>query len=240
MKIALIGYGKMGKTIEKVALGRGHEIVSIVASANADDILSIKNSGAEVAIEVTRPSSAAGNILSCISQGIPVICGTTAWHADEAFVFEQTRQKSGALVYASNFSVGVNLFFMLNEYLTELMKNQKEYTPSILEIHHTAKLDSPSGTAITLAQGIIAKRTDLSGWVNSLHNDPDVLAIISERKDPAPGTHVIQYESAIDTISIRHEAHNREGFATGAILAAEWIQGKKGVFGMKEVLSLKD
>ncbi|MBK7007266.1 MAG: 4-hydroxy-tetrahydrodipicolinate reductase [Saprospiraceae bacterium] len=238
MRIALLGYGKMGKAIENVALQRGHEIVLKIGSNNTEDLSHLRPDLVDVVIEFSRPELAAKHITFCNENGLPVVCGTTAWQSDEANVYDIIRKTNGALVHASNFSPGVNLFFLLNSYLAKLMSKWPDYKVSITETHHTAKLDAPSGTAITLAESILNNREDLKTWVLGPSDNDELLSIQAIRKDPAPGTHTIHYSSTIDEISITHEAHNREGFATGAVMAAEWIIGKKGVFAMKDVLGL--
>lgn len=236
MKIALLGYGKMGKAIEKVALERGHDIVLKIGSGNAEDLSKIDAKLVDVVIEFSRPELAAHHIKFCNRLGLPIVCGTTAWQDEEQAIYDTIRQTNGALVHASNFSPGVNLFFVLNTQLAQLMAKWPEYKVGITEIHHTAKLDAPSGTAITLAKSILAERDDIKSWALGTSTHDEVLPIEAIRKDPAPGTHTIRYSCAIDEISITHEAHNREGFAIGAVMAAEWILGKKGVFAMKDVL----
>lgn len=238
MKIALIGYGKMGKAIEEVALERGHEIVLKISSENSDQLTSDTISKADVAIEFSTPLLAFSHVKFCIDHDVPVICGTTAWLEKLSEIHTLVKEKNGGFIYGSNFSLGVNLFFAINEYVAKIMNNYKTYKTTITEIHHTAKLDAPSGTAITLAEGILANNSALKTWVKGFAQHADELPIISERVDPAPGTHIISYSSEIDTIEIKHEAHTRKGFATGAVIAAEWIQNKKGVFSMKDVLGL--
>ncbi len=233
MKIAILGYGKMGKTIEKLALQKGHIITvkSTSASENLDITL------ADVAIEFSSPTAAVKNIKLCLDHNIPVVSGTTGWleHHDE--MIKLCENRNGSFIYASNFSVGVNLFFNINEYVSKLMEPWKEFKVSIDEIHHTQKKDAPSGTAITLAEGII-KNSDKKDWI--LDGDAEQeLTITSQRIEDVKGTHIINYKSNIDTISIKHEAHSRDGFALGAILAAEWLQNKKGVYTMKDVLKLQ-
>jgi len=236
MKIALIGYGKMGKTIERLAREKGHDIVLIIDKDNAQDFTKENLQKADVAIEFSQPESALENIKKCLEAGVPIIVGTTGWleHLDEArTICERT---GNAMIQATNFSIGVNLFFALNRYLAKMMNIQSQYDVQIEEIHHTQKLDAPSGTAITLANGILQEIERKTKWVN---HDTDVkheLSILSKRIDPAPGTHEVTYRSDIDTIKISHEAHSREGFALGAIAAAEWIVGKKGFFTMQDVL----
>ena len=238
MRIALVGYGKMGKAIEKIAFQRGHEVVAIIHSSNAGELNDISIENTDVVIEFTRPDLAPLHLTTLLSKGVPVVCGTTAWHTQEADIYKLAKEKNGCLVHASNFSPGVNLFFVLNDYLAKMMAKWPEYKVEITETHHTAKLDAPSGTAITLANGILTQRPDLTKWVEGQPANENEILIHAIRKDPAPGTHSIAYQSAIDDITITHEAHNREGFATGAVMAAEWSIDKKGVFSMRDVLSL--
>jgi 4-hydroxy-tetrahydrodipicolinate reductase len=238
MKIALIGYGKMGKAIEEIAVSRGHSIVLKVSIENLEDNTIDRIREADVAIEFTGPESAYENILRCLDAGVAVVCGSTGWLDRWEEVLRHCRLKDGTFLYASNFSVGVNIFFELNRRLAALMAAQPEYEPRITEIHHTQKRDAPSGTAITLAEQTLEKIRRKKGWVNHISDNLDELEILSERVDPAPGTHTVTYDSPIDTITITHTAHNRRGFATGAVLAAEFIKGKKGIFGMRDVLGL--
>ncbi len=238
MKIALIGYGKMGMAIEKIAIERGHEIVLKISIDNIADN-SIENiQKADVAIEFTGPESAFENLKRCIDAGVPVVSGSTGWLAKYEEIKSYCLAHDGALLYASNFSIGVNIFFALNKRLAELMAPHSNYNVHIKEIHHTQKKDAPSGTAITLAEQILAWRPQKEKWVNAATTTPSELAIISERIDPAPGTHVITYTSAIDDIEIIHTAHNRQGFASGAVLAAEFLHNKKGVYSMSDVLGI--
>ena len=234
MKIALLGYGKMGQVIERIALERGHEIV-LKKSRNAS-FKGLEN--ADVAIDFSIPNAALDNISTCFENQIPVISGTTGWLEHYPKMVQLCEDKQGAFIYASNFSLGVNIFFELNTYLAKIMSQFNQYSTSIEEIHHTQKLDAPSGTAITLAESII-NNSDYSSWALNEAKNPDELIIKAERIPNVPGTHTITYESIVDTIEIKHEAHNREGFALGAVIAAEWIVGKKGVFSMKDVLNLK-
>jgi len=236
MKIALIGYGKMGKAIEEIAVSRGHSIVLKVSIDNLEDNTIQRIRPADVAIEFTGPDSARDNILRCMDAGVPVISGSTGWLADLEKVRSYCLQKNGAFLYASNFSIGVNIFFAVNRRLAALMAPRPEYEPRITEIHHTEKKDAPSGTAISLAEQIMEKIQRKKEWVNHISDNLDELEILSERVDPAPGTHIIEYRSPVDTITISHTAHNRRGFAMGAVLAAEFIAGKKGIFRMSEVL----
>lgn len=237
MKIALVGYGKMGKAIEKIALERGHEISLKITSQNREKITAAELAATDVAIEFTSPETAFENIQKLLSLKIPVVCGSTGW-INKLREAEKISQQNGTpFLYASNFSPGVNIFFELNKKLASLMNGQ-HYKTSIKEIHHTAKKDAPSGTAITLAEQIISNIPSLNGWKKTKEFHEDYIAVESIRQDPAPGTHTITYSSAIDDISITHEAHSREGFAYGAVLAAEFIVGKTGVFSMKDVLDL--
>lgn len=238
MKIALIGYGKMGKAIEEVALQKGHEVLYRIDVESQDLMQSRYLKEADVAIEFSTPKTAYQNILKCFEAGIPVVCGSTGW-LDRLEEIKQRCQNEGkTFLYASNFSIGVNLFFELNKQLARLMGPQSQYEVSMEEIHHTEKKDSPSGTAITLAEGIIDILSQKSKWVNETTADPDAISIISKRINPAPGTHIIRYTSEVDDIEIRHTAHSRKGFATGAVVAAEWIQNRKGVYNMQDVLGL--
>ena len=238
MKIALVGYGKMGHAIEEIALQRGHEIVLKVGIENVQDNTIDNIRKADVAIEFTGPEIAFDNVIRCLEAGVPVVSGSTGWlqRFEEAKAF--CNNKSGALLYASNFSVGVNIFFAINKKLAELMAPHKEYDVLLTEIHHTQKKDAPSGTAITLAEGILQSIEQKKKWVNEVSNSREELQIISERIDPAPGTHTITYTSDIDDIEIKHTAHNRKGFATGAVLAAEFLHNKKGIYSMSDVLGL--
>jgi 4-hydroxy-tetrahydrodipicolinate reductase len=236
MKIALIGYGKMGKAIEEIAVRRGHEIVLRVGIENLEDNTAEKIRAADAAIEFTGPDSAFDNIIRCMRAGVPVVCGSTGWLDRAEEVMQFCRKEGKTFLYASNFSVGVNIFFEVNKRLAQLMASHPDYNVSLVEIHHTTKKDAPSGTAITLAEQILEKIPRKKGWVNHISDNLDELGIISERIDPAPGTHKVLYSSAIDEIEITHTAHNRQGFATGAVLAAEFIYDKKGIFSMKDVL----
>lgn len=238
MKIALIGYGKMGQAIEAIAIQRGHEIVLKVSIENVEDNSIEEIRKADVAIEFTGPESAFENIQRCIDAGVPVVSGSTGWLNRYEEAKEYTTGHQGALLYASNFSVGVNIFFALNKKLAELMAPHPEYDVIMTEIHHTHKKDAPSGTAITLAEQVLDKISGKKQWVNQPTNQPTDLLILSERVDPAPGTHVIKYTSAIDDIEIKHTAHNRTGFATGAVLAAEFLQQRKGIYSMSDVLGI--
>lgn len=236
MKIALIGYGKMGKTIERLALDKGHDIVLKIDKDDQDELTAENLQKANVAIEFTQPESAFANVTTCLKAGIPVVSGTTGWLENLPKAKEICQASGTAMIHATNFSIGVNIFFALNRYLAKMMETQVQYDVQIEEIHHTQKLDAPSGTAITLAQGILSEISRKNKWVNQETDKESELSIISKRVDPAPGTHTIVYSSEIDTITISHEAHSREGFALGALTAAEWIIGKKGFFTMQDVL----
>ena len=238
MKLALIGYGKMGKAIEEVALHRGHEIVLKIDLPNMHEFTQENLAQADAVIEFTSPHSAFENVKKCLEFNIPVICGSTGWTDKLEEMKILCTEKNGAFIYSSNYSVGVNIFFEVNKKLASLMAPQKEYEVILEETHHTQKKDAPSGTAITLAEQILELLHRKKQWVNELSDNPEDLEIISQRVDPAPGTHSVKYSSVIDNIEIVHTAHNRTGFATGAVLAAEFIQNKKGFFGMKDVLGL--
>lgn len=238
MNIALIGYGKMGQAIEQVAIAKGHSVVLKIDIDNAHELNSENASKIDVAIEFTGPHSAFANVMKCLELGIPVVCGSTGWLERWDEVKSFCEQQNGTLIYASNYSIGVNLFFEVNKYLAGLMKTHTDYSVSMEEIHHTQKKDAPSGTAITLAEQIMEQIVSKTKWVNGQATAPNELAIISERTDPAPGTHKVKYSSAVDDIEIIHTAHNRQGFAGGAVLAAEFTAGKKGIYSMKEVLGL--
>ncbi|MEK6154937.1 4-hydroxy-tetrahydrodipicolinate reductase [Flavobacteriaceae bacterium 3-367] len=232
MKIALFGYGKMGKMIEKTALVRNHTIVAKIDVDSSETDLS----QVDAAIDFSTPDAAFGNIKKCLELSIPIISGTTGWLNDYDKAVALCQEKNGAFIYASNFSLGVNVFFELNTYLAKMMKNLGEYALSMEEVHHTQKLDAPSGTAISLAEGII-ENSDYESWEREKGSEKTI-PIKSKRIADVPGTHSITYESKVDRIAIEHTAHNREGFALGAVVAAEWIQGKAGVFSMKDVLNL--
>ena len=234
MKIALIGYGKMGKTIENIAIQRGHQILLRVDVHNPDDFKLL--SEADVAIEFTRPESAFDNLKQCIAAKVPVICGTTGWLQHFDTISKLCINNESAFFYASNYSIGVNIFFEINRQLASMMNNYPMYDIKMEETHHTQKLDAPSGTAISLANDILKNMARKTKWVCNTEGGEDAINIYAKRIDPAPGTHIVTYDSPVDTIEISHTAHSREGFATGAVLAAEWIIGKKGVFSMQDML----
>ena len=235
MNILLIGYGKMGKAIEAIAVKNGHTIAGIIDIHNAEEIGKIK---ADVAIEFSRPEAAYENVKRCLESGIPVVCGTTGWLEKKKEIEKLCAEQKGAFFYASNFSVGVNIFFKVNAHLARIMEGFPTYNVSMAEIHHTQKKDAPSGTAITLAEDIIQNIGRKTSWVNKEEETPDQLSILSQRIDPAPGTHIVYYKSAIDDIEIRHTAHTREGFARGAVDVANWLvaEKKKGVLNMDDYL----
>jgi 4-hydroxy-tetrahydrodipicolinate reductase len=241
MNIALIGYGKMGKTLERLAQERGHKIVVVLDVEDSINEADLKK--ADVAIEFTRPKAAVENIKACLKAGIPIVSGTTGWLEQWDEISSLCEAQKGAFFYASNYSVGVNIFFELNKKLASLMNGQA-YDLSIEEIHHTQKLDAPSGTAITLAEGVLENVKQFNHWYlkeypfNQKNDDPKGFPIISKREGKVPGTHIIRYDSDIDCLEIKHEAKGREGFASGALTAAEWLVGKEGVFGMKDLLEL--
>jgi 4-hydroxy-tetrahydrodipicolinate reductase len=237
MKIALIGYGKMGKIIERLAISRGHEIVSIYNSQKP--FKGNEECTADVAIEFTRPDTVVEHIKTAIGQKLPIVVGTTAWSKSQEEIFELVSQTQGSLLYASNFSVGVNIFQQLTEKLAQLIESQAQYTVRIEETHHLQKLDAPSGTAVTLAEGIIANNTNYNEWQLGNEVLSNQISIVAHREPDVPGTHEVFATSTIDTITLSHEAHSREGFALGAILAAEFLLGKQGIFTMKDVLNLK-
>ncbi len=233
MKIALLGYGRMGKIIEKLAVKKGHTIISkINQDSSKEELLK-----ADIAIEFSTPEAAVSNIKFCLENGIPIVSGTTGWLAHYDEMIKLCENRNGSFIYASNFSIGVNLFFSINEYVSNLMEPWKDYQVSIEEVHHNQKLDTPSGTAVTLAEEIV-KNSDKKNW--KLNEEADgTIKITAKRMDEVKGTHIINYDSNIDTISIKHEAHSRDGFALGALLAAEWLADKKGIFTMKDVLQIK-
>ncbi len=233
MKIALLGYGRMGQAIEKIAVDRGHEVVLKIDSDNETyDITK-----ADIAIDFSIPTTAYNNITNCINNGVPVVSGTTGWLEDYQKVVDLCNEKKGAFIYGSNFSVGVNIFFELNAHLAKLMNGLRDYNITMEEIHHTKKLDAPSGTAITLAEGIIANNEAKTNWKLEDASEKDI-EITAKRIPDVPGTHTVFYESEIDSITISHEAHSRQGFALGAVIAAEWLVGKEGVYSMKDVLNI--
>lgn len=247
MKIALLGYGKMGRIIEKIAGDRKHEIVLKIDYNNQHELTAENLKTADVVIEFSTPSSALNNIEACLEAGVPVVVGTTGWYEHLDDIKEKCLQNNGTLLYGTNFSIGVNIFFHINRILAKLMNNYPYYDVQVEEIHHTQKLDAPSGTAITIAEGIIDNLNVKKGWTNVLSTDAnepgddniknDQLLIESFRIDSVPGTHTVIYDSEVDMIEFKHTAHNRNGFALGAIMAAEWVSNKKGFFSVEEMFA---
>lgn len=236
MNIAIIGYGKMGKTIHAIANENNDKVVLIIDQENADDIQKVNAKTVDVAIEFSNPESAYLNIKSCLENGVPVVSGTTGWLHRYDEIKEICQKNKGAFMYASNYSIGVNIFFEVNKFLAEKMSNYREYLVQMEEIHHTEKLDAPSGTAITLAEGIIKHNRNFEKWVNQDIADDKVIPILSKRIDKTPGTHIIAYHSEIDDIEIKHTAHSRAGFAQGAYSAARWLKSKEGVYSIQDML----
>jgi len=234
MNIALLGYGRMGQAIEQIAINRGHNIV-LKVDKNDNDYDITK---ADVAIDFSIPNSAFNNISNCLNNNVPVISGTTGWLDNYDNAVNLCKEKNGAFIYASNYSLGVNIFFELNKTLAKMMSNLKQYNVSMEEIHHTKKLDAPSGTAISLANDVIAEIKSYNKWELDKTTEDNSIPIVAKRIVDVPGTHTVTYNSEVDTISIEHIAHNRQGFALGAVIAAEWIIGKTGVFSMKDVLNI--
>lgn len=241
MKIGLLGYGKMGRAIEQIALDKGHQIAWRISRSNQQELTPELLRQADVAIEFTRPDAAFEHVMFCLKNGVPVVSGTTGWLDKMPEARDYCVQNKGALLWASNFSVGVNLFFALNRYLARLMEERPEYRASATEIHHIHKLDAPSGTALTLVQDMIAGVGRLEGWaLSGQADDPATVPIHAIREGEVPGTHRIRWSGPVDEITIEHRAHSRAGFAAGAVLAAEWLLGKTGMFGMKDVLGIGD
>ena len=238
MKLALIGYGKMGKAIEEIALQRGHEVILKIDLDNANEFTKENLAVVDAAIEFTGPHSAYENVKKLMQFNVPTVCGSTGWLEKLDDIHSLCKENHSAFLYASNFSVGVNIFFEVNKRLAALMASHTDYELQLTEIHHISKKDAPSGTAITLAEQILEVMPRKTKWVNHISDNTDELEILSERIDPAPGTHKIKYSSPIDDIEIIHTAHSRKGFAGGAVLAAEFLAGKKGIYSMKDVLGL--
>ncbi len=246
MKLVLIGYGKMGKEIERLANEQGHVVHAIVTKSDDSNSAFNKLQGADVAIEFSTPDAAVDNLLTCFKAGVNVVCGTTGWTKRMPEITAACSEANGGFFYASNFSIGVNIFFELNRRLAELMHNQSEYQVSMEEIHHLQKKDAPSGTALTLAKSILENKPELQGIDNNIRFDaiqtfdtlPNLLPIVSTRIENVTGTHEITYASELDRISIKHEAHSRLAFAKGVLMAAQWMQGKQGIFGMQDLLKI--
>lgn len=236
MKIALIGYGKMGKEIEQILIARGHTILLIIDLNNTNDLDTAHLQKVDVAIEFTTPSTAYGNVVKCLEAGVPVVCGTTAWLDNLPQVEQLCKEKNGAFFYASNYSIGVNIFFEINRRLAQLMNRFGEYDVTIEETHHTQKKDAPSGTAVTLAEGVLENLDRKQKWVCGTTTVPEELEVVAIRRSVVPGTHTVTYESDVDALSITHMAKSRRGFALGAVLAAEFLHGKTGIFSMKDLM----
>lgn len=236
MNIIILGYGKMGREIEKIALSRGHTIAHKINIDNLDELLAINPAEVDVAIEFSGPEAAVANLLYCFENHIPVVSGSTGWLDKKSELDVICMQKKGAFFYASNFSLGVNLFFHLNRVLAKIMNRYASYNVSMEEIHHTEKKDAPSGTALSLARDILDYIDQKTNWVNTAAHEASQLSIISSREANIPGTHIVKYDSQVDSIEIKHTAHSREGFALGAVTAAEWLPGKQGIFGMEDMM----
>lgn len=246
MKIALLGYGKMGQIIERFALERGHEVVLKITADNLGELTSSNLSKADVAIDFSAPDAAISNIYACFDANVPVVVGTTGWYGQLQQVKDDCLSRNNTLLYGSNFSIGVNLFFHINQVMARLMNDFPAYDVQVEEIHHTQKLDSPSGTAMTIAEGIIDNLERKQEWINELEGTPteqvlkaDQLLIASQRIDQVPGTHTVVYSSEVDDIELKHTAHSRAGFALGAVVAAEWLQHKQGFFNIADIFNFK-
>lgn len=246
MKIALLGYGKMGQIIERFALERGHEVVLKITAENRGELNSSNLSKADVAIDFSAPDAAISNIYACFDANVPVVVGTTGWYGQLQQVKDDCLSRNNTLLYGSNFSIGVNLFFHINQVMARLMNDFPAYDVQVEEIHHTQKLDSPSGTAMTIAEGIIDNLERKQEWVNELEGTPsekalkaDQLLIASQRIDQVPGTHTVVYSSEVDDIELKHTAHSRAGFALGAVVAAEWLQHKQGFYNIADIFNFK-
>jgi 4-hydroxy-tetrahydrodipicolinate reductase len=236
MNIALIGYGRMGHEIESIAIKRGHVIKLIIDQYNEDDLNGEKLKGIDVAIEFSSPEAAVENVMKCIKEKVPVVSGTTGWNEQYSEVAAACNRFGTSFIHSSNFSIGVNLFFKINSELARQMEKYKEYKVSVEEIHHTKKLDAPSGTAISLVNGIISQNSDYNGWSMDKEHGDDIIPVNAIREGNVPGTHIVTWNSEIDSITMKHEARNRKGFALGAVVAAEYIAGRKGVFTMNDVM----
>jgi 4-hydroxy-tetrahydrodipicolinate reductase len=239
MKIGLLGYGKMGKAIEGIALAQDHQIAFRISSANRADLTTELLRSADVVIEFTRPETAYEHIMFCLNAGVPVVCGTTGWSGQLVSAQDACLEMNGAMLWASNFSIGVNLFFAVNKYLAAMMNQRPEYNPTVQETHHIHKLDAPSGTGLTLVNDLLFAIDRKRDWVLSpTPAGPEAIQVEAVREGEVPGTHVVTWSSAIDEIKLEHKAHSRAGFASGALLAATWLVGKKGVFSMNDVLGI--
>ncbi len=238
MRILIVGYGRMGRGIEKAALERGHEVLLKIDVDNLDQLKSDLIKKADVALEFSTPETAADNIIACIDAGLPVVCGTTGWTDNLSVVETHCREAGGTFLFASNFSIGVNIMFQINRWLAEVMNRFPEFRPSISEIHHVHKKDAPSGTAVTLAGDITRNIVALKSWKNDRSDDPGILSVISERTGEVPGTHTLTYQSPLETLEITHKAHDRSVFASGAVMAAEFIKERTGIFRMEDLLRI--
>lgn len=238
MNILILGYGKMGRSIEKIAMERGHKVVEIIDLGNREILDSLEPDKIDVAIEFSQPDAAFENIRKCMTKGIKVVSGTTGWLDEKSIIEDLCKQNKSSFFYASNYSIGVNLFFKLNKYLAQILKDYPQYIPEMTEIHHTEKKDAPSGTAITLAEDLIQENPAIKGWGNQAVEDKNTLVIKSKREGMVPGTHSLRYISEIDQIEITHEAFGREGFALGAVMVAEWIINQSGVLNMNDFLKI--
>jgi 4-hydroxy-tetrahydrodipicolinate reductase len=240
MKIGLVGYGKMGKAIEQIALQRGHHIPYRISNENRDCLRVLNAQSVDIVIEFSQPEAAYENIYACLEKGIPVICGTTGWLERKKEIEQYCHQINGTFFYATNFSLAVHIFFKLNALLAKYMNYYPDYEVSIEEVHHITKKDQPSGTAIQLAEDIIQNVDRKNTWINNSTQKADTISILSERVLDTPGTHIVKYASDLETIEIKHIANNRASFAQGVVVVAEWLQGKKGVFGMDDFLKLEN
>lgn len=240
MNVAILGYGKMGRAIEQLLITRGHNVVLIIDKDNIAELTTPNLQKADVAIEFSAPAAAYGNITACLEAGVPVVCGTTAWLDKYSKVVEMCNATNGTFFYASNYSVGVNLFFKANQYLAKMMNRFSEYDVTLNEIHHTQKLDAPSGTAVTLAEGIVDNIERKKSWHLGTTTQADLLEVTAQRRSVVPGTHTIVWESEVDKIIIEHEAKSRQGFVVGAVLAAEFLCGKTGIYTMDDLLQINN
>lgn len=238
LKVGLLGYGKMGKTIDSMALAYEVEIVWRIGQEQRPSLTAEKIREADVVIEFSRPEAGLENVLACLEAGVPVVSGTTGWQKDLDMAVARCHEKSGAFLWASNFSVGVNLFFAVNKYLAGLMNSRPEYKADLTEIHHVHKLDAPSGTAVSIAEGVVAANERYSGWSMEVESGPGALPVSAIREGEVPGTHIVRWSSQVDEIVIEHKAHARTGFAGGALLAAKWLVGREGIYNMNDVLGL--
>lgn len=236
MNILLLGYGKMGKVIEQIALGRGHQIAGKIDINNRHELETLSRENVDVVIEFSAPEAAYENLKWAMSKGLPTVCGTTGWLTHRPEIEQLCQENKAAFFYASNYSIGVNLFFRLNQYLAKLIAPYQQYSVRTTEIHHIHKLDAPSGTAITLAEGLLEHLPTKTSWANQREVAENQIPIVSLREGEVPGTHVIRYDSDVDSIEIQHVAHSRQGFALGAVVAAEWLAPRQGVFGMDDLL----